>query len=301
LVLRELSAAALGIACLPFLTGAAHAYTSAGDRTFPATLILPQAAPADQIYVNVFELPQISGGPGGPTRQTDVTETYSKTITDRLGISEENTYTRIDQFDAKSLNGVQNVDTSIKYEAILDEPHEFLLTLSLDREFGDTGTARVGAYDSGATTPSVFFEKGLGDLDIGYLRPLAITGNAGYTIADSRPRPNLAVAGGVIEYSFPYLESKVASLPLPTVLRSMTPITEILYTFPTGPTYGTTTSGIIGPGASFAGPGWEFAIEALLPMTHSTGRGVGVTAQLSLALDYLFPDSILGHPLLSQN
>ncbi len=62
---------------------------------------------------------------------------------------------------------------------------------------------RVGAFASGATTPRVYFGKGLGDLDIGYLRPLAVAGLVGYQIADSPPRPNLVTPGFVVEYSVP--------------------------------------------------------------------------------------------------
>ncbi len=49
--------------------------------------------------------------------------------------------------------------------------------------------ASAPSFASGATTPRVYFGKGLGDLDIGYLRPLAVAGLVGYQIADLPPRP----------------------------------------------------------------------------------------------------------------
>src|SRR5947199_10501054 len=124
---------------------------------------------------------------------------------------------------------------AIKYLTVLDLPHEFLLTLGLAREFGGTGAARVGASTSGATTPQVFFGKGLGDLDLGYLRPVAITGFAGYQAADSRPRPDQAVGGLTVSYSIPYLQSKVQSFNLPDMVRNLTPITEFQFSTPSGP------------------------------------------------------------------
>src|SRR5439155_18232960 len=146
--------------------------------------------------------------------------------------------------------------------------------------------------------PAVFFGKGLGDLDIGMLRPLAIAGLAGYQIADSRPRPNLVTAGLVVEYSIPYLQSKVQSLDLPEFIRGLTPMTEIQWTIPGGQSFGAQSTALIAPGVSYAGPGWELAIEALIPATRATGRGVGAIAQLHLSLDYLAAETI-GRPLFS--
>ena len=190
------------------------------------------------------------------------------------------------------------MDTEIKYLAVDDQPHEFLLTLGLDREFGGTGAQRVGAFASGATTPRVYFGKGLGDLDIGYLRPLAIAGLAGYQIADSRPRPNLVTAGLVVEYSIPYLQSKVQSLDLPDFVRGLTPMTEMLLTIPGGQSFGARTTALFAPGVSYAGEGWELAVEALVPASRASGRGVGAIAQFHLSLDFVFPETI-GRPLFS--
>jgi hypothetical protein len=116
------------------------------------------------------------GGVGTATRQSNITAVYAKTITDRLGIVIEETWTRLDRVAKGTWSAMQNLDTEIKYLAIDDQPHEFLLTFGLDREFGGTGAARVGAFASGATTPRVYFGEGLGDLDIGNLRPLAVAG-----------------------------------------------------------------------------------------------------------------------------
>jgi hypothetical protein len=49
----------------------------------------------------------------------------------------------------------------------------------------------LGNNDSSSTTPTIFWGKGFGDLPIGFLRPLALTGTFGYQIADT----NLKVTG----------------------------------------------------------------------------------------------------------
>jgi hypothetical protein len=276
----------------------AFAYSATGDRLFPATLVLPQIAPGDEFYVWADTLPQTPSGDGTGTRQSNFSAVYAKTITDRLGVVVEETWTRLDRVAKGSWSAMQNLDTEIKYLAIDDQPHEFLLTLGLDREWGGTGAQRVGAFSSGATTPRVYFGKGLGDLDIGYLRPLAVAGLVGYQIADSPPRPDLFTAGFVVEYSIPYLRSKVHSLDLPEFVRGLTPMTEVLFTIPAGRSFGARTTALIAPGLSYAGAGWEFAIEGLVPASRATGRGVGAIAQFHLSLDFVAAETI-GRPLFS--
>lgn len=296
---RNCAAGAVAAAALILgLCGRAHAYEAAGDRLFPATLVLPQIGPGDEFYVNGSTLPLAGGEPGADSRANNFSATYNKTITDRLGVVFEENYTTIDRIGQKTSYGWQNFDTAIKYLAIVDQPHEFLFTVGVDREFGGTGATQVGASNSGATTPQIFFGKGLGDLDIGYWRPLAVTGVVGYQIADAAPRPDRVTPGFVVEYSIPYLQSKVESLDLPEFVRRLTPMTEVSFTIPNGPSYGARTTALIAPGVSYAGEGWELAIEGLVPESRATGRGVGVIAQLHLSLDYLLPDT-LGRPLFS--
>ncbi len=277
----------------------AAAYSAAGDRLFPATLQLPQLSPGDEFYLWTNTQPLSGGPPGSGTRTTEVNAVWGKTLTERLGIVVEENWTRLDRVRRGTWSAFQNLDTEIKYLAIIDQPHEFLLTVGVDREFGGTGAQRVGAFASGATTPRVYFGKGLGDLDIGRLRPLAVTGLVGYQAADAAPRPDQVQAGLVVEYSIPYLQSKVESLDLPELLRGLTPMTETLFTIPAGKSFGARTTALVAPGISYAGAGWELAFELMLPATRATGSGVGAIAQLHLSLDYLAGESI-GHPLFSQ-
>jgi hypothetical protein len=288
---------AVVIACAA-LIDSAHAYTASGDRLFPATLILPQLTPGDELYLNYSMLPLSSSGAGTPNRSTNFTATYGKTITDDLGVYIEETYTGIGQSGAGTQWGWQNLDGALKYLVVNNIDHEFVMSLGLDRETGGTGALRVGAFSSGATAPQVYFGKGFGDLDVGYLRPLAVTTFTSMQFADTAPRPDVLSNGLVVEYSIPYLQSKVQSFDLPDVFRKMTPMTEVLFTSPTGRSYGTRSKALIAPGVSYAGDGWEFAVEAMVPATRATGSGVGVTAQLHIALDFFFSDSI-GKPIFS--
>ncbi len=180
---------------------------------------------------------------------------------------------------------------------MLDQQHEFVLSFQVDHEFGGTGSQSVGSFQQGSTQPAFTFGKGLGDLPVGYWRPLAITGFAGYEIAQGS-RPSMVNTGFSIQYSMPYLVSKVANVGLPSFLRGMTPITEVFVSTPAGRSYGKSTTLVVAPGLSYSqGQGWEFGIEAMIPTTRQTGTGVGFIAQLVIQLDYLFPDSIIGGPI----
>jgi hypothetical protein len=289
---------ALAIACLGLAEPAA-AYTASGDRNFAATLVLPQLAPGDETYFNYSMQPLNSGGPGTPNRTSNFNAVLGKTITDDLGIFIEETYTWDHLQGGGTAYGWQNQDGSIRYQVLNNIDHEFLMSLGLDRETGGTGAGRVGASPSGATSPQIYFAKGLGDLDVGYLRPLAITTYNAVTFADTAPRPDVSNNGFTIEYSIPYLESKVQAFDLPNIVRQLTPMTEVLFTSPVGRSYGARTTALIAPGVSYNGGGWELAAEAMVPVTRATGSGIGVTVQLHIALDFFLADTPLGHPLIS--
>jgi hypothetical protein len=274
--------AVLQFALIGLTPSAGKAYTSAGDRNFPATLVLPQVAPSDAFWITPQTLPMTGG------RQTQFTGTYTKTITERFGLQFEDGFTRLG-----SETQAQSPDVQLQYEAVLNEEHEFILSLQVDQSFGSNNDLPA----SPATTPAVTFAKGLGDLPIGYLRPLAITGIAGYSAAQGA-HPNAMITGLSVQYSIPYLLSKVAYVDLPPILRGMTPITEVMYTTAVGRNYGQEAKLLVAPGVSYTqGSGWEFGIEALIPGTGGAGHGVGVIAQFVVQLDYLLPNSILGRPI----
>src|SRR6516164_6558798 len=122
------TALAFAAASSLLLPAAAAAYTAVGDRIFPATVLLPQAAPGDAVYVT----PSTRPVPGGDF--TNLTATLDKTITERFWIG---------QRDAATLVGWQNLSAYVKYEAILDPPREFLFSIGVTHEFGGTGTRRA--------------------------------------------------------------------------------------------------------------------------------------------------------------
>ena len=116
-----------------------------------------------------------------------------------------------------------------------------------------------------------------------------------------KPRPDLWQLGFALDYSIPYLEAKVQSVDLPDFVRALTPLVEVLFGVPSGSSFGARTTITVAPGVNYAGGGWEFGLEALLPATRATGSGVGVAAQLHFSLDYLFAGGFLGRPIFSSD
>ena len=104
-----LACAAVVFALLP---AAAAAYTAAGDRIFPATILLPQPAPTDSLYVTPSTRP-VAGA-----NATNLTVTLDKTLTERLGIGFQDGYNWIGRRGASTLDGWQNLFAYVKYEAI---------------------------------------------------------------------------------------------------------------------------------------------------------------------------------------
>jgi len=273
-----------------FLPKSAEAYTAAGDRLFTATILLPQIAPSDELYLTGATQP----GSGG--RGSSFTVNYDKTIFENLGLGLSEGYNWLQQSGAKTLTGWQNTSLVAQYTPIIDAADEFLLSIGGEREFGGTGTGQAGADPVGATTPQIYVGKGLGEAAIEVLRPLAIAGVFGYELGDTAARGDQWVAGLALEYSIPYLESKVRAVALPEFLRATTPMVEILMNAPAQSRSGSATAVTIGPGFEYAGPGFEVGAEALVPATRGAGQGLGFTVQLHVSLDYLLPES-LGHPV----
>jgi hypothetical protein len=295
----RLSAIPAAFAAASSFGPAAHAYTSAGDRSFPASILLPQIAPSDELYfLSTTQSFHSATEPSDSDRLTNFSGVFDKTITERLGVTIEDGYNRLSPAGGPTATGWQNLELTVKYLAILDPASEFLFTIGADREFGGTGAQRIGANPRGATTPTVYFGKGLGDIGIDALRPLAVKGTFGYQITDGGQRSSQIQAGLAFEYSIPYLESKVRALGLPDLVANATPMVEFFMTTPTRSSPGSNTTLIVAPGVAYSGEGWELAVEALVPTTRTTGSGIGAAVQLHFALDFLFPGSI-GRPIFS--
>jgi len=308
--LRDAIIAAIA-ALLPLVAAQAHCFV--GIRFLPATLTIDDPCVADEL-----SLPTVSWSKTGDVpaaTQLDISGDISKRLTEDLGITIGTGWTRLTTPGSPSATGFGNLETALQYQLVKDAPHEFAMSAGINVEWGGTGAKAVGSDSFSTITPSLQFGKGMGNLPdrMGWARPLALTGQVGYSVptrsstsstdpdtglVSSTPNPQFLTYGVTLQYSMPYLRSSVVDLELPTFVNHLIPIVEAQFSTPVANNSGTGigTTGTINPGVIWVGNYFQVGLEAIVPINHASGTGVGVLAQLHLYLDDIFPRTI-GQPL----
>jgi len=282
--------AALGAAALSSAIGISSsslAHGVVGPRFFPATITTDDPFAADELV-----LPTITSF----DHETDVDFDYSKTIFPGFAIG-----VGIGHIDAKvpgkpRERGFGNLEISPALEVYRSPEHEFIFTTGLDWEIGGTG-AKAVAERTSTYTPTIKFGKGFGDLPDGlkYLRPVAITGMVGYVIPGASDESQSVEWGGAVEYSLLYLQNDVRDQGFSNFVARLTPVVEMQFSSPTKAGTGGTT-GTINPGLIWSGQYIQLAAEAVVPVNHASGHGLGFIAQLHFYIDDIFPHSF-GRPI----
>jgi hypothetical protein len=285
------------------LATAAFVPAMAAEREFPNTLILDDPTVGDEAT-----LPQFVWQPDVGQNTYQVQWEYSKTITPTTALIFAQGFDVLQQKGAETHSGLENARLNAKWQALTIPDHEFVLSLGIIREFnGNASTVNIGGDPYGATSPTVFFGKGLGDLPIGLLRPLAITGQLSYNIPDRRLNqdgtnngsPFTWEGGFSVQYSIPYLQSEVKDFGLPTFIGNLTPLVEVSFLTPAfGPAPNNPMQLLIAPGVIYSGKAFQIGAEALIPANSATGHGVGAIFKLHFFFDELFPNSLLGKPVV---
>jgi len=284
---------------------ASHAWGHAvcGDRVFPATLTMDDPGVNDELSfptIQYLPIPAAGGNPSG--NSIDYGWEWDKTITRDLGFAVNDDY--FTQHGAgQDLAGWDNVTLTLKDQLPCNEQHEIMVSIGVIHEFAGTGSSllrQAGAIDAvGNTTPTLYVGKGLGDMPIGYLRPLAVTGELGYQISDTPSiSPDQWNYAASLQYSMPYLQQHVKALNIPAFFGRLVPVVEVsLSTPPNGATTGT-----IAPGVFYEADTWQVGIEALIPANGPTRQlqGTGFIAQFHVFLDDVLPSS-LGRPLIDKD
>jgi hypothetical protein len=289
----------------------AHGF--AGDRFFPATIVVDDPAVADELSLPTVQ--KFENGDGA--QEIDVSTEWSKRITDHFGVSVGETWTHL----KPGATGFQNLDTTFKYQLITDAKREFMFSAGVGIEWANTGAKGVGAEDFNTYTPQIFFGKGFGDLpeEFGMIRPFALTGQFGYalpglgkTVTGSfeNGAPVFEVEhhadvfnwGLTLQYSLPYLNSNVKAIEGSgsEFLKHLIPLVEASFTTPVANFDGRApTTGTINPGVIWSGEYMQWGVEAVIPVNRDSGRGVGAIGQLHFYLDDIFPKGI-GQPLFGE-
>jgi hypothetical protein len=306
------SLAALALAPSPAL---AHGFV--GQRFFPATI-----ATDDPFVSDELSLPTVSSVRSNATedepasRQTTVSGELAKRITADFGISVGVLHQRIAPEGQTKASGWGNVELGAKYQFYKNEEHEALVSAGLNWEIGGSGSQSVGADKFNTFTPTLFFGKGFGDLTTPSLRPLAFTGtlgvaipsrssttttsvnaDTGETVSTAERNPHVLQIGLALEYSLPYLQSVVKDVGLREPFSRMIPVVEFALEKPLDRVDDKSVTGTVNPGVLWAGRKVQLGLEAVIPINHRSGRGVGWQAQLHFFLDDLFPNSF-GRPLI---
>ena len=281
----------------------AWAHAVCGNRVFPATLSMDDPGVGDELSLPTIQyLPIPATGGNSAGHSVDYGFEWDKTITQDLGFAINGDYFT-QHGGTQSLHGWDNFTVTLKDELPCWDTHEFLASVGVIRNFARTGSSQLinaGAISNVSfTAPTLYLGKGLGDLPIGYLRPLAVTGELGRQFSDSPDvTPDAWAYAASVQYSMPYLQQHVKALNLPAFMGRLIPLVEFSMSDPDrGPTTGT-----IAPGVLYEADTWQLGAEALIPANNATRQiqGAGFIAQFHLFLDDLLPNS-LGRPLFDRN
>jgi hypothetical protein len=298
----------------------AFAHGFAGPHMFISTLLIDDPNVADEASLPTFSfLPQPNDG-GTTPGLYGLNFEFDKRITENFGFSVSDGYQWLHTPGAGTASGWENVELGLKYKIYVNPEHEFMLSLGVFREFGRTGAAgdTAAALDvdqTSSTTPTIFWGKGFGDLPIGLLRPVAITGTVGYSIADQKLKvtgfdpdsgnplfnsgtSNLWTGGLSLQYSMRYLQGQVKDYGFPEFVNQLTPVVEVAWSSPASKPNTSSTQYLIGAGVNYTAQTYALGVEMLIPGNKQTGSHLGVIAQFHLYFDDLLPNS-LGKPIVN--
>ncbi len=294
-------------------TSHANAHGFAGDHMFISTLLIDDPNVADEASVPTFQfLPQDAGG-GQTSYNYNLGFELDERITENFGFAINDGYAWLTRPGDKTANGWNNIVVTLKYKPYVNAEHEFIVSVGVQQEFARTGAngengATLGNDDTGITGPTIYFGKGFGDLPIGPLRPLMLTGELTYGIADkglkvdqygnyNNGNANQWTGGLSLQYSIRYLSAQVKDYGLPDFVNKLTPVVELAWSSPASQPNQLQTQYLWGFGVNYTSTTYAVGIEALVPGNRATGNHAGVIAQFHLYFDDLLRKS-LGTPIV---
>ncbi|KVL49539.1 hypothetical protein WS99_19775 [Burkholderia territorii] len=287
------------IAALLLFPSLASAHAIAGNRVFPATMAVDDPGVGDEINLEFGHAKSLTDD--GDEQNTNTTSLeWDKLITPNFALSVVGTYVNINAPNGGSARGFDNFAFGVKYRFYVNEKHEFMASVGAVAELGGTG-ARSIADPHSAITPTLYVGKGFGDLpdSLKYLKPLAITGTLGPRLTMNSADPDSLSWGVTVQYSLPYLQNFVQDVGLKAPFNNLIPVVEFpMSTCTGGPCSGHTT-GSVNPGLLWLNRWGQFGVEAVIPVNHASGKGVGILLQAHLFLDDVMPNS-LGKPFFGK-
>jgi hypothetical protein len=119
-------------------------------------------------------------------------------------VVEQSRIRRHDRGERLPLSDLMTLRSGPKVAVYRSEKHEFILTPALFMTV-PSGSRSVAERHT-AIHPALLFAKGLGDLKIGWLRPLAFQGDIGFEASATGERQRNAIYNVVLFYSVPSLD-----------------------------------------------------------------------------------------------
>ena len=117
-------------------------------------------------------------------RELDISGEYSKTITENFGVSFDEAWIHLDIPHEGSAQGFDNLGTSFKYQFVRNAGAERAMSISLDVDWGGTGSKAVDAEPFTTLVPTFFVGQGFGFMpkSMRLLKPFAVAAQLGYAI-----------------------------------------------------------------------------------------------------------------------
>lgn len=293
--------------CMLLFPASSWAHGFAGQRFFPTTFQVEDPFVSDEFSMLFSHIKDQDA------KTTGVDIEYSKRITPHFGISIGESYEHQHFGEEGSASGFGNLELGIKYQFLMNEPHETILSVGMGAEVGGTGAHSIGAESFSVISPALFFGKGFGDLppSAGFLRPFAITAVVGPNFptrssnvltdpdtgeTEIERNPVTLTWGFTVQYSLMYLQSFVKDIGLGDPFKRMILVAEFpMETCMSADCKGHTT-GTVNPGVVWAGKFVQLGVAAQIPINSRSGSSVGILGLVHLYVDDLFPKSI-GRPI----
>jgi hypothetical protein len=291
--------AAICTALLPIPRATAHGIL--GNRFFPPTI-----ATDDPFAVDEFAFPTVSyvknaASDGPSNHETDAGFEFDKEILPHFAMGVSDTFIWQKPLHSPSQYGWDNLALTAKYELWENPEHEAIVSVGLEADIGGTGSRRIGRDSFTTLAPRVLAGKGFGDLpqSLNAFRPLAVTTVLDQTFPTSSQSSNAFEYNFAFEYSLQYLQQNVQDIGLPEPFKNMIPLVEFTFSTPENRGDKGLTTGLVNPGVLWETNYFQLGAEANIPLNGRSGAHVGVTIQMWIYIDDIFPRTF-GHPLFGE-
>jgi hypothetical protein len=215
---------AVGVLLCGFAASEARAHGVVGQRSFIEPFVAEDVNPKNEF---VIARPQWTEGREGRTFTLGFG--LEKKLADRFSITLDSAWLDVgpQAADEPHESGFDNLGVTLKYAFFSNPEHEAITSIALEST-APTGSRDVGAEPDWSFKPFFLYGKGFGDLPtvLGYLRPLALQGDAGFEVSTDHDRTTTLAHDVAIEYSVPYLQSFVRDFGLGWPLRNLIADTE---------------------------------------------------------------------------